>query len=86
MLRVDAAVIDCGDGDHYDTVMNFCIPRLSHPMQPVEHLLFRGSASLRLPSHILDPRTGLAQHLQRVIGLLKIRVVAHRLVAGCLGA
>jgi phage terminase large subunit GpA-like protein len=29
MLRVDAAVIDAGDGDHYDTVMNFCTPRRS---------------------------------------------------------
>lgn len=29
MLRVDAAVIDAGDGEHYDTVLNFCLPRLS---------------------------------------------------------
>jgi phage terminase large subunit GpA-like protein len=28
MLRVDTAVIDAGDGDHYDVVMNFCTPRL----------------------------------------------------------
>jgi hypothetical protein len=58
---------------------------------PGEIPLFRGSASLCLPSHILDPRallprshsrqTRLAQHLQRVIGLRKIRVVAHGLSA-----
>lgn len=29
MLKVDAAVIDAGDGDHYDIVLNFCIPRTS---------------------------------------------------------
>jgi phage terminase large subunit GpA-like protein len=28
LLRVDAAVIDAGDGDHYDHVMAFCRPRL----------------------------------------------------------
>lgn len=28
-LRVDAAVIDAGDGDHFDTVMNFCASRIS---------------------------------------------------------
>jgi phage terminase large subunit GpA-like protein len=28
VLQVDAAVIDAGDGDRYDTVMNFCAPRL----------------------------------------------------------
>jgi phage terminase large subunit GpA-like protein len=27
-LKVDAAVIDAGDGDHFDAVMNFCAPRL----------------------------------------------------------
>lgn len=29
LLKVDAAVIDAGDGDHYDVVMNFCGPRMS---------------------------------------------------------
>jgi len=29
-LKVDAAVVDCGDGDHYDAVMNFTLPRLRH--------------------------------------------------------
>jgi phage terminase large subunit GpA-like protein len=28
-LKVDAAVIDCGDGGHYDAVMAFCNARLS---------------------------------------------------------
>jgi phage terminase large subunit GpA-like protein len=28
MLKIDAAIIDAGDGDHYDTVMNFCIPKI----------------------------------------------------------
>lgn len=28
LLKVDAAVIDAGDGDHYDVVMNFCGPRI----------------------------------------------------------
>ena len=28
-LKIDAAVIDAGDGDHYDSVMNFCVPKLS---------------------------------------------------------
>jgi phage terminase large subunit GpA-like protein len=28
LLRVDAAVVDAGDGDHFDTVVNFCTPRL----------------------------------------------------------
>ena len=27
-LGVDAAVVDCGDGDHYDTVLNFCVPKM----------------------------------------------------------
>jgi phage terminase large subunit GpA-like protein len=27
-LKVDAACIDAGDGDHYDTVLNFCLPRM----------------------------------------------------------
>lgn len=33
-LKVDAAVIDAGDGDHYDTVLNFCIPRLPRRVFP----------------------------------------------------
>jgi phage terminase large subunit GpA-like protein len=28
-LKIDAAVMDAGDGDHYDSVMNFCVPKLS---------------------------------------------------------
>jgi phage terminase large subunit GpA-like protein len=28
-LKVDAAVIDAGDGDHYDHVLAFCVPRAS---------------------------------------------------------
>jgi phage terminase large subunit GpA-like protein len=27
-LGVDATVVDCGDGDHYDTVLNFCVPKM----------------------------------------------------------
>ena len=27
-LGVDAAVVDAGDGDHYDTVLNFCVPKM----------------------------------------------------------
>jgi len=27
-LKVDAAIIDASDGDHYDTVLNFCLPRI----------------------------------------------------------
>jgi phage terminase large subunit GpA-like protein len=26
-LKVDAAVVDCGDGDHFDHVLAFCVPR-----------------------------------------------------------
>jgi phage terminase large subunit GpA-like protein len=33
-LGVDAAVIDAGDGDHFDQVMNFCVPRLSRRVFP----------------------------------------------------
>lgn len=29
MLRIDACAIDAGDGDHYETVLNFCIPKTS---------------------------------------------------------
>ena len=28
MLRVDAAVLDAGDGGHFDAVMSFCNARL----------------------------------------------------------
>ena len=28
LLKIDAAIVDAGDGDHYDTVMNFCIPKI----------------------------------------------------------
>jgi len=28
-LKIDAAVVDAGDGDHYDHVMNFCVPKAS---------------------------------------------------------
>jgi len=28
MLKVDCALIDCSDGDHYDTVLKFTIPRI----------------------------------------------------------
>ncbi|WP_454619350.1 phage terminase large subunit family protein [Bradyrhizobium cenepequi] len=28
LLKVDAAIIDCGDGDHFDVVMNFAAPRI----------------------------------------------------------
>ena len=28
LLKIDAAVIDAGDGDHYDHVMSFCIPKI----------------------------------------------------------
>ena len=27
-VSVDAAVCDAGDGDHYDTVLNFCVPKM----------------------------------------------------------
>jgi phage terminase large subunit GpA-like protein len=33
-LKVDAAVIDAGDGDHYDPVMNFCVPKMSRRVFP----------------------------------------------------
>jgi len=29
MLRVDAACIDAGDGDHFESVLNFCYPRMN---------------------------------------------------------
>jgi phage terminase large subunit GpA-like protein len=28
MLKIDAAFIDAGDGEHYQTVLNFCIPKV----------------------------------------------------------
>ena len=28
LLKIDAAVIDAGDGDHYDHVMSFCVPKI----------------------------------------------------------
>ena len=28
-LKIDAACIDCSDGDHYDAVLNFCVPKMS---------------------------------------------------------
>ncbi len=33
-LKVDAAVIDCGDGDHYDHVVSFCAPRIGRRVFP----------------------------------------------------
>lgn len=33
-LKIDAAVIDAGDGDHFDAVMNFCLSRLSRRIFP----------------------------------------------------
>ena len=27
-LKVDAAIIDASDGDHFDSVLNFCVPRM----------------------------------------------------------
>jgi phage terminase large subunit GpA-like protein len=27
-LKVDAACIDCSDGDHFDKVLNFCVPKM----------------------------------------------------------
>lgn len=33
-LKVDAAVIDAGDGEHFDTVMNFCVPKISRRVFP----------------------------------------------------
>ena len=33
-LEIDAAVIDCGDGDHYDHVMAFCAPRIRSRIFP----------------------------------------------------
>ena len=36
MLKVDAALVDSGDGDHYDYVMSFCVPRLSRRVLSVE--------------------------------------------------
>jgi phage terminase large subunit GpA-like protein len=29
VMRIDAAAVDAGDGDHYDHVLNFCIPKMS---------------------------------------------------------
>jgi len=34
LLKADAAVLDAGDGDHYDAVMNFCVPKLSRRVFP----------------------------------------------------
>jgi phage terminase large subunit GpA-like protein len=28
-LKIDAACIDAGDGDHYEAVLNFCVPKAS---------------------------------------------------------
>ena len=28
LLKIDAAIVDCGDGDHFDAVMNFCVPKM----------------------------------------------------------
>lgn len=33
-LKVDCAVVDCGDGDHYDVVMSFCAPRIARRVFP----------------------------------------------------
>lgn len=33
-LKVDAAVVDASDGDHYDAVMNFCVPKISRRIFP----------------------------------------------------
>ena len=33
-LKVDAAVIDAGDGEHFDQVMNFCTPKISRRIFP----------------------------------------------------
>ena len=27
-LKIDAAIVDAGEGDHYDHVLNFCIPKM----------------------------------------------------------
>lgn len=35
-LKIDAACIDAGDGDHYDHVMNFCIPKLNRRIFPIK--------------------------------------------------
>jgi phage terminase large subunit GpA-like protein len=33
-LKIDAGVIDAGDGDHFDQVMNFCVPKLARRIFP----------------------------------------------------
>lgn len=35
-LKIDAACIDAGDGDHYDAVMNFCVPKLNRRVFPIK--------------------------------------------------
>ena len=35
-LKIDAACIDAGDGDHYDAVMNFCVPKLRRRVFPIK--------------------------------------------------
>jgi phage terminase large subunit GpA-like protein len=48
-LRVDAAAIDCGDGQHFDRVIQFCAPRASRKI-----LATKGVAGKRptlAPSH-----------------------------------
>ena len=44
-LKIDAACIDAGDGDHWDMVLNFCIPKLG-PADFRDKGHVRGSAEL----------------------------------------
>ena len=37
-LKIDAACIDAGDGDHYDAVLNFCVPKASRRVFAIKGL------------------------------------------------
>ena len=38
MLKIDAAAVDAGDGDHYDSVLSFCLPKISRRVFPIKGL------------------------------------------------
>jgi phage terminase large subunit GpA-like protein len=35
-LKIEAACIDAGDGDHYDSVLNFCVPKMSRRIYAIK--------------------------------------------------
>jgi phage terminase large subunit GpA-like protein len=44
-LGIAAANIDCGDGDHSEAVINFCVPRASRRIFAIKGMPGAGSAS-----------------------------------------